>query len=129
MNVEKQIQFWIISAAHDLPVAESLFEQRHYSWCLFIGHLLLEKLLKAFYVRDNMQMPPRTHDLVKLANAITLKFDDAQLQFLSKVNDFNIEARYPDDKLVFYKICTREFAESNLHAIKEMYKWLKQEMK
>ena len=117
------------SAAHDLPVAESLFGKGHYSWCLFIGHLLLEKLLKAFYVRDNEKIPPRTHDLVKLANAITLEFDEVQLQFLNKVNDFNIEARYPDDKLAFYKTCTREFTETNLHEIKEMYKWLKQEMK
>jgi len=31
-------------------VAESLLEKGHYTWCLFVGHLILEKLLKAIYL-------------------------------------------------------------------------------
>ncbi|MBU1262965.1 HEPN domain-containing protein [bacterium] len=33
-----------------MDVAETLFQNKKYDWCLFIGHLVLEKILKAFYV-------------------------------------------------------------------------------
>jgi len=31
---------------------QSLLENRHYTWALFVGHLVLEKLLKALYVKN-----------------------------------------------------------------------------
>jgi hypothetical protein len=34
-------------------VAETLFQNEKYDWCLFIAHLVLEKTLKAFYVLVN----------------------------------------------------------------------------
>ncbi len=47
----------------------------------------------------------------------------------TNVNDFNIEARYPDSKFSFYQTCTGEFAEKQFSMIKEMYKWLLLQMK
>ncbi len=34
---------------------------------------------------------------------------------------FNIEARYPDVKFDFYKLCTKEFTLENLEKIRRMY--------
>ena len=45
MNIKKHVEYWVETAEHDLPVAESLFKNGHYDWCLFIGHLVLEKML------------------------------------------------------------------------------------
>jgi len=68
MKVEDHIQYWMDSAADDLDTAEKLFLVEKFDWCLFLGHLVLEKALKAHYVQDNEnQMPPRVHNLVKLA--------------------------------------------------------------
>jgi len=47
----KHIDYWLNSADHDLEVAETLFQNEKYDWCLFIAHLVLEKTLKAFYVK------------------------------------------------------------------------------
>ncbi|MBE7444604.1 MAG: HEPN domain-containing protein [Planctomycetia bacterium] len=44
--------------------------------------------------------------------------------WLETVTDFNIEARYPDEKFSFKKKCTRDFAERYLIKIKEMKEWL-----
>ncbi len=52
-----------------------------------------------------------------------------QFAFLADVNDFNIEARYPDAKFSFYQTCTKEFTEGQFSMIKEMYKWLLSQMK
>ncbi len=126
--MEKHIDYWFTQSDHDLPVAESLLEKGHYTWCLFIGHLVLEKLLKAFYVREHQKIAPRIHDLVKLAKATSLKFSDEQLVFLSEVSDFNMEGRYPDEKNQFAGKCNKEFATEYLGRIKEMRLWLKKQI-
>ncbi|MBU1600083.1 HEPN domain-containing protein [bacterium] len=48
--MKEYIKYWLSSATHDMDVAETLFQNKKYDWCLFIGHLVLEKILKAFYV-------------------------------------------------------------------------------
>ncbi|NOZ63904.1 MAG: HEPN domain-containing protein [Caldiserica bacterium] len=129
MEYKEEVSYWLKAAAHDLEVAEILFERRKYDWCLFIAHLVLEKTLKALYVRDNAKMPPPIHKLDILARETKLSFSLEDLEFLKKVNEFNIQARYPDKKFSFYKICTKEFAEKFFNRIKEFYKWLLKEIK
>jgi len=59
MKIDEHIKYWLDSAAHDLDVAESLFESGKYDWCLFIGHLVLEKVLKALLVYKTNNRHPR----------------------------------------------------------------------
>jgi hypothetical protein len=44
-----------------------LYEKKHYTWSLFIGHLVIEKLLKALYTQKFSNNPPYTHDLYRLS--------------------------------------------------------------
>jgi HEPN domain-containing protein len=129
MDKQLHIQYWLDSADHDLDAAETLFNSGKYDWCLFIGHLVIEKVLKAFYTRDNDVTPPKIHNLPRLAEKINLQFSDEQKTILTDINDFNLEARYPDQKLLFYKLCTKEFTGVNFNTIKEMYSWLLSQMK
>ena len=126
--MEKHVAYWISQSDDDLVVAESMLEKGHYTWSLFIGHLVLEKLLKAIYVREHQKIAPRIHDLVKLAKSTSLNMNDEQLVFLSEVSDFNMEGRYPDEKNQFSRKCNREFAEDYLRRIKEMRAWLKKQI-
>ncbi|MCI0448066.1 HEPN domain-containing protein, partial [bacterium] len=88
------------------------------------GHLALEKLLKAVFVdRNDNTMPPKIHNLVRLAELSKIELDDEQKTLMDKINDFNIQARYPDYKLEFYKRCTADFANEQLGKIKEFYTW------
>ncbi|MDQ3021474.1 MAG: HEPN domain-containing protein [Bacteroidota bacterium] len=107
-------------AEQDLPVAQSLFD---------IGHLILEKILKADYVKDNKKTPPKTHNLVHLAKNINLEWSDEQLEYFDIVNDFNIEARYIDYKNSFYQKYTPTYTEESFNNIKEQYKWIKEKIK
>ncbi len=130
MEINEHIRYWLNSADHDLDTAESLFSAGKYDWCLFLGHLVLEKGLKAFYVKDNdNRMPPKTHNLVKLAEKTTIPLNAELKLFLDEVNDFNLEVRYPEYKQEFYKTCTKKFAEEYLNKIKEHYKWIKSLLK
>ncbi|MBI5914758.1 MAG: HEPN domain-containing protein [Bacteroidetes bacterium] len=119
------IQFWKISADKDWEVAGSLFEKARYPQALFFGHLTLEKLLKAHWVKDNSEdYPPRTHNLVRLAGITKLEFKADDLLFLDKMNDYQMEGRYPDYNFTIYQICTLEFTAQILEEIKRLQAWL-----
>lgn len=117
----KQVEYWLDSAKHDLDVSETLFQSGKYDWCLFIAHLVLEKTLKAFYVKNVGKLPPRIHDLVRMANLAKVEFNEDTLEFLDAVNTFNLSTRYPDEKLRFYKLCTQEFTQEHFQHIKEIH--------
>jgi len=93
-----------------------------------IDHLVLEKTLKAFYVKDNGNSPPYLHNLIRLAENTSLFLTDEMKQCLMEINDFHIEARYPDTKHSFYELCSKEFATAYFTKIKEIYKWLLSQM-
>lgn len=129
MTQEEHIKYWLDSAEHDLETLDVLYETGKYDWSLFIGHLVLEKLLKAIFVKNNdNKIPPKLHNLVRLAEESHLMIDNNKKIILDKINDFNIEVRYPDYKNEFYKTCTKEFAEEYLKEIKELYQWLKSQI-
>lgn len=86
-------------------------------------------MLKAFWVRDNeLNFPPKIHNLKRIADDTKLSLTDAQKKFLVKVNEFNIETRYPDYRMKFYKICDKSFTSKYLEKIKEFYKWLQKQI-
>ncbi len=125
---QRQLDYWTTSAQHDLSVAETLFQNGKYDWCLFLAHLVLEKSLKALYVQNIGKMAPRIHDLVRMAHLAKIELEEEILEFLDAVNTFNISTRYPDEKLKFYKLCTEEFTETHFTQIKEIYKCLLQKI-
>jgi HEPN domain-containing protein len=126
MTTDEHIKHWLDSAEYDLQVAESLYQSGYYNWCLFIGHLVLEKALKAIYIQStNDKTPPKIHNLIKLSSLSKLILSSEQLELFDDVNEFNIEARYSDFKDELYKIATKQFTLDYLNKIKEHYKWLK----
>ncbi|RJP70104.1 MAG: HEPN domain-containing protein [Ignavibacteriales bacterium] len=130
MENTEHIKYWLDSAIHDLDAAESLFKNKKYDWCLFIGHLVLEKTLKAIYVLKNPEtMPPKVHNLVRISEYCGLDLTEEQRYFFDEINDFNIEARYPSYKFDFYQLCTKEFTEKYFELIKETHKWLLSQLK
>ena len=96
---------------------------------MFLSHLVLEKILKAYYVNNNNDVPPKIHDLVRLAEKSNLKLTEEQFQVLERATYFNMSARYPDEKLKFYKICTKEYTELHFNEIYDLYLWLKSNLK
>ena len=47
MEKQKIIESWISSADDNYKSMVNMFNAREYIWSLFIGHLVIEKLLKA----------------------------------------------------------------------------------
>ena len=109
MDINAQIEYWKSSANHDIGTAEALFYAEKYDWCLYIGHIVLEKSIKAIYVKNREATPPKSHKLDYLADEAKILLPQDKLDYLKIVNQFNLEARYPDYKQSFYDLCTKEF--------------------
>lgn len=129
IDKEKLIKYWIDSSDDDYDTMIDMFKSKRYSWSLFIGHLMIEKLLKAFYVNAKSDYPPYIHNLLRLAEKAGLNIDDDIKEQLVTVTAFNINARYDDYKMSFKKRCTPEFTTEWIDKLKELRIWIKQLIK
>jgi HEPN domain-containing protein len=93
---------------------------------LFIGHLLVEKLLKALFIKVNSDYPPMIHNLLRLAEKSNIELTEERKVFLVSVTAFNINARYDDYKMSFQKLCTPEFTKYWVEEIKTNIAWIKE---
>lgn len=124
MTKDEIVKYWMDSSEMDFKAMESLFNGGHYVWALFVEHLVLEKLLKACYVKYIDNKFPQIHHLLKIAEGAKLELSEEQKNFLLEVTTFNLEARYPDYKGRFFKKATREFSEYYITKIQEFRQWL-----
>lgn len=129
MTRDEIVQYWLESAEEDFIVMDSIFKTGHYVWALFIGHLVVEKLLKAYYVKNIDDNVPQIHHLLKIAEKSGLDLSEEDKDFLLEVTTFNIEARYPDYKHRFRKKATPEFTGKYISKIKEFRQWLIEKIK
>lgn len=121
MTKQDFIDYWIESASDDRNSIDSLFNTRNYQQALFWGHLMIEKLIKAHWVKDNEDNhPPRIHNLVYLHDQTKLNLSGEQTDFLNRLNNFQLEGRYPDVKFRMRKMCTKEFTAEIIEQIKLM---------
>lgn len=124
MTKDELKQYWLDTSENDYRTMNNLFRSGDYSWSLFIGHLVIEKLLKALYVLKVDTNPPKTHDLIRIAEKIGVEITDELEDKLDIITTFNLNARYPDYKLNFYKKCDSKFTASNISIIEEVRRWL-----
>ena len=128
MEKEEIVQFWIKSSDRDYKTMNHLFKQKDYSWSLFVGHLVLEKLLKANYVKNVDTKVPLIHDLLRIADKADLRLTQDQRDFLDIVSQFNIRVRYDDYKARFHKMCSKTYTKKYIDEIKLFRKWLKEQL-
>jgi HEPN domain-containing protein len=129
MTKEEIIRYWVESSDMDFAAMDSLFANGHYVWTLFVGHLVIEKLLKALYVKRVDAQVPRSHNLLAIAEKTGIDLSTEQKLLMDEITGFNIRARYPDVKQRFYKKATRAFAEDRLRRIQELRVWLMEKIK
>jgi HEPN domain-containing protein len=119
MNKDEHIKYWVDIAEKDWEVSEDLFNSKKFVYSLFFAHLTLEKLCKAHWVKNNAENhPPRIHNLVKLISNIDLGLSEDDFAFMERMNDFQIEGRYPDYLMKIYKVCTSDYTKNILEQVK-----------
>lgn len=125
MKKQDHIEYWLESSEKDYTTMGNLYDSKDFHWALFLGHLVIEKLLKAYYVKVVDEAIPRTHDLLRLAKSSGLEVDSETENTLDLITTFNISTRYPDYKQEFYKMCTKEYAGEKIKEIEGVRNWIK----
>lgn len=128
MEKDQLINYWIEASEVDYKAMNNLFKSNDYVWSLFLGHLVIEKLLKALAAKNEKAIP-KTHNLNKLADSFGMEIDESTKDLFDIITSFNIEARYPDYKKEFYKKCNLEFTYNYIEKIKEIRLWLLKQLK
>ncbi len=128
-NKDKLIEYWIDGSDDDYETMMAMFKSKKYNWSLFIGHLMLEKLLKALYVKVKSEYPPFIHNLLRLAEKSGIELSTNKKEQLVTITAFNINARYDDYKNSFKQRCTRDFTTEWIEKLKDLRLWIKQLIK
>lgn len=128
MTRDEYITYWLSESDKDLAAMESLFETGHFTWSLFVGHLALEKALKAAYVKQVDIQVPHIHHLLRIARACSVELTSEQEDFLLEVTTYNLKGRYPDYKQSFFRKASREFTSNRIKRIREMQQWLREQI-
>ena len=129
MKKEELVSYWIDASDIDYRAMNNLYASKDYVWALFLGHLIIEKLLKGLAAKKGVTSVLKIHDLNKLARVAQLEIDEQMKDLLDVLTSFNIEARYPDYKKEFYKKCTADFSSNYIIKINELRLWLLEQLK
>lgn len=120
MTKKQIIENWVLKLDQDIQTAKDLFKGKHYDWSLFIWHLVIEKILKAKIVQLGKTVI-FTHDLTRLAKETEISLNTESIRQLNEITTFNIEARYDDYKLSFYKKSTKEYTQKWSNICEKFY--------
>ena len=129
MNNIDLMKYWFESSDDDYEAMKVLYNNKKNTWCLFIGHLVIEKLLKGLYAKNNSENPiaPKIHNLILLSQKANLEVPTEIREKIQVINTFNISARYDDYKKSFDEKCTDEYTNKQVKNIEEVRKWLKEQ--
>ena len=130
MADSEKINYWIELSEYDLTTAKAMLKTKRYLYVGFMCHQSIEKLLKAVFIKINMNAPPYTHSLIDLAKRTLIyeEFSAVQKDFLDYMQPLNIQVRYPTDKeklfkTLNYKNCVEIIKETN-----RLSKWIKKKL-
>ena len=127
---EKVVQNWITLAEYDLKTAEAMLQAQRYLYVAFTCQQAIEKLLKALYVKEKDQTPTYTHNLLRLADALTIaaKLDEEKNRFLETLNSYYVESRYTEEIAELSQFLNQENAQNIFTTTQKIFTWLKNQI-
>ncbi len=87
MTKQEHINYWKQEADKNWETALYLMDGKQFVMALFMMHLVIEKLLKAHWVKDNVDnIPPRTHELQMFHNQSEMNLSASEYDYLAIIN-------------------------------------------
>lgn len=127
---EEHINYWIEQAKDDWEAVHTLLGGGKYLQALFFAHLVIEKLCKAIWIKNNENnIPPKTHNLLFILSQTPVKLTEDQSEFLLTLNRFQLEGRYPEYITKMRSLCNEQFTNDIITKTNEMKKWLTEKLR
>ena len=125
-----KVLYWLDIADYDLETAEAMYKTGRRLYVAFMCHQVIEKTLKAYWCGTQPKDPPYTHNHKRLADGCGLyeKLDDSQKDFLNTITNYNIEARYPENKEALSQTLTLETCRDLIDETKQLQQWIKEQL-
>ncbi len=125
-----KVAYWLDLADYDLDTAEAMYLTSRWLYVAFMCHQVIEKTLKAYWCSTQPSEPPYTHSHTRLADGCGLydQMDDDQRDFLDTIANYNIEARYPEDKAELSRTLTKAFCRQMIDDTKLLQQWIKDKL-
>lgn len=120
--MKEETKFWLNQSEEHLKDAIYLFEGRRYSATVYYCHQALEKILKAAIVEFKNKVPPKIHQLERLAKEAGLKLPKDWDEDLAEITRHYWRVRYPDFRRFVYT--SKEKARPTFEKTKEVYQWI-----
>jgi len=123
----EKVEYWLELCDDDLKAAKAMLTSENYLWAGFICHLIAEKALKAAIANITDEVPPKTHDLPKLADKTGFHNDMSEdyKNLLNKLTPLQIEARYPEYKEKITALLTEKYCVDLLEETEGFLRWIK----
>ena len=118
------IRSWVERSRYDLDTAGAMLASGRYLYVVFCCQQAVEKALKAVITASTGALPPRIHNLLRLAEAAKIELSADRAQFLGELSAYYIQSRYPEEMSVLASAVTRETAQKTLVTTKETNQWL-----
>jgi HEPN domain-containing protein len=115
---------WAERARYDLDTAEAMFKAGRYLYVLFCCQQAVEKALKAVIVRRTRELPPRVHNLLRLAEVAGIESGHEQVRFLGELSGYYIQSRYPEEIRTAGATITQGLAQEVLGKTEQTVKWV-----
>jgi HEPN domain-containing protein len=117
-------QQWVERAQYDLDTADAMFKAGRYLYVLFCCQQAVEKALKAVIVKRTGELPPRIHNLLRLAETAGIGSSEKQIDLLTKLSGYYIKSRYPEEIRAAGAAITQELAREVLGRTEQTVKWV-----
>jgi len=90
-------QMWATQSRYDLETAKAMLDTGRYLYVLFCCQQAVEKMLKALIAKHTNELPPRLHNLMRLAEVASLTVPEDTAYLFRRLTDFYIASRYPEE--------------------------------
>jgi len=115
---------WVEKAKYDIDTAKAMLDTGRLVYVLFCCQQAVEKMLKAIVAKRTNEMPPRTHNLGRLADLANLNLSEESATFFRSLTVYYAQTRYPDQVERLGKGIGREKAEKIYSQTQEVLEWL-----
>ena len=125
--MRREAEDWWKQALADLEAAEKVAQAGVYYLSVFQSHQAAEKALKALHLEKRRALPPPTHNLFRLAEAVGAP--QSLHGALEELNPEFLATRYPDAANgVPAEAFSERSAQVHLAAAREVVEWVREQL-
>jgi HEPN domain-containing protein len=126
----EKIKYWLELSEYDLETAGAMLRSQRFLYVGFMCHQTIEKIFKAYFIKNKNETPPYSHALSYIAKTGGFydDFIETQKDFIDHLEPLNIEARYPAHKERLLKSLTLVKCQELLTKTIELHSWIKRKL-